>query len=171
MVLGGGALAAGQSGGDPSPSEDPSLYDKGQLTEYDKRVIQRAGQDETDPYWDKQNAMSKNVGFCGAAIPMALLMTTMVMLGAVPTAGPPPQQRRVPRARWRPRLSVLGILGGLLGSLGSVALMELSGTVYPTRTWTIEALAGGLLVGLIIPSLGNAIAVWRINRRRAARFG
>lgn len=172
MVVAGGALAAGQGGGDPSPSEDPSLYDQGQLTEYDNRVISRAGQDDPgDAAWGRQVAKMKNVGFCGAAIPMALWMTTMVMLGAVPTAGPPPQRRLVPRARWRPRLSVLGILGGLLGSLGSVALMELSGTVYPTRTWTIEALAGGLLVGLIIPSLGNAIATWRINRRRAARFG
>jgi hypothetical protein len=101
---------------------------------------------------------------------MALMMTTLVMMGAVPMVGVPQQARRVPRARWRPRLSVLGILGGLLGSLGAVVLMELNGNVYPTRTWTVEALVGGLLVGLIIPSAGNAIAVWRINRRRAARF-
>ena len=65
---------------------------------------------------------------------------------------------------------MLGVLGGLLGSAGAVILMELNGNVYPTRTWTIEALVGGLLVGLIIPSLGNAVAVWRINRRRAAMF-
>src|SRR4029077_1574888 len=104
---------------------------------------------------------------CGAALPMALVMTTLAMMGAVPTVGVPQQQMRFPRARWRPRLSVLGVLGGLLGSVGAVALMELNGNVYPTRRWTIEAVVGGLLVGLIIPSLGNAVAAWRINRRRA----
>jgi hypothetical protein len=178
MVLGGGAVAAGQSGGETDASasmdggEPKSLYDQGQLTEFDNRVIMRAGQaDPGDASWEKQLGKMKNTGFCGAALPMALLMTTLVMMGAVPPGGVPQQRPRVPRARWRPRLSVLGILGGLLGSLGAVLLMELNGTVYPTRQWTIEALVGGLLVGLIIPSLGNAIATWRINRRRAARFG
>ncbi|HXA29295.1 MAG TPA: hypothetical protein VN193_11185 [Candidatus Angelobacter sp.] len=177
MVLAGGALAAGQSGGESDVSasmgggESQSLYDQGQLTQFDNRVIMRAGQDDPgDASWQKQLGKMKNTGFCGAALPMALVMTTMVMMGAVPTVGVPQQRLQVPRARWRPRLSVLGILGGLLGSLGSVVLMELNGTVYPTRRWTVEALAGGLLVGLIVPSLGNAIAAWRINRRRAARF-
>ena len=176
MVLAGGAVAAGQGGGETDASASMggggSLYDQGQLTEYDNRVIMRAGQDDPgDAAWQKQLGKMKNVGFCGAALPMALLMTTLVMMGAMPPGGVPQQGPAFPRARWRPRLSVLGILGGLLGSAGAVVLMELNGTVYPTRQWTIEALVGGLLAGLIIPSLGNAIAVWRINRRRAARFG
>jgi hypothetical protein len=177
MVLAGGAVAAGQSGGESDASasmgggEGLSLYDQGQLTEYDSRVLIRAGQaDPGDANWEKHLRQMKNTGFCGAALPMALVMTTLVMMGAVPTVGVPQQPLQVPRARWRPRLSVLGILGGLLGSLGSVVLMELNGNVFPTRRWTVEALVGGLLVGLIVPSLGNAIAAWRINRRRRARF-
>ncbi len=174
MVLAGGALAAGQSGGDDfsmstDGGEPKSLYDQGQLTEYDSRVLVRAGTaDPGDAQWEKHLDKMKNTGFCGAALPMALLMTTMVMMGAVPTAGVPQRSVQVPRARWRPRLSVLGLLGGLLGSLGAVVLMELNGNVYPTRQWTIEALVGGVVVGLVVPSLGNAIAAWRINRRRAA---
>ncbi len=177
MVLAGGVVAAGQSGGETDASasmdggEPKSLYDQGQLTEFDNRVIMRAGQDDPgDAAWQKHLGKMKNVGFCGAALPMALLMTTLVMMGAVPTGAAPQQRPRFPRARWRPRLSVLGILGALLGTVGAVVLMELNGNVYPTRRWAIEALVGGLLVGLIIPSLGNAIATWRINRHRAARF-
>lgn len=176
MVVAGGALAAGQGGGEDASAsmaggDGNTMYDRGELTAYDNRVITRAGADEgNDPAWNTQLTKMKNVGFCGAAVPMALMMTTLAMMGAVPVGAAPQQPRRIPRAHWRPRLSVLGILGGLLGSLGAVALMELNGTVYPTRTWTIEALAGGVLAGLVIPSLGNAIAVWRINRRRAARF-
>jgi hypothetical protein len=175
MVAAGGAVAAAQSGGetDASASMDGggTLYDQGQLTEYDNRVIMRGGQaDPGDAAWEKHLGKMKNTGFCGAALPMALLMTTLVMMGALPPGGVPQERPRFPRARWRPRLSVLGILGGLLGSLGAVVLMELNGNVYPTRQWTIEALVGGLLVGLIVPSLGNAFAAWRINRHRAARF-
>src|SRR5262249_49239090 len=127
MLLAGGAVAAGQSGGESGVSASmdagapPNLYDQGQLTEYDNRVIMRAGADDPrDRAWQRQLDKMKNVGFCGAALPMALLMTTLVMMGAAPTVGGPQQQLRYPRARWRPRLSVLGILGGLLGSLGAV---------------------------------------------------
>jgi hypothetical protein len=180
MVAAGGLIAAGQGGGEGDVSasmgwgDDATKYDKGELTEFDQRVIMRGGADDPgDASWNKQLNKMKNTGFCGAAVPMALMMTTLAMMGAVPTAGvsgAPKQELQFPRARWRPRLSVLGILGGLIGSLGAVVLMELSGSVYPTRQWTIEALVGGLLVGLIIPSLGNAFATWRINRRRAALF-
>ena len=63
------------------------------------------------------------------------------------------------------RLLVYDLGGGTF----DVSIMELNGNVYPTRRWTIEAVVGGLFVGLIVPSLGSAVAAWRINRRRAAR--
>ncbi len=107
---------------------------------------------------------------CGLMLPMALLMTTLALIGVVPAvpgmgAAPAP---RVRPARWRPRLSVLGIAGALIGSVCAVVFMELNANVYPTRAWTIRAVIGGLLVGLVLPSLGSAFAVWRCNRKIAA---
>jgi hypothetical protein len=109
---------------------------------------------------------------CGSALPMALLMTALVMTGAMPMApgvasrpAPP-----LPRARWRPRWSIIGTLGGIIGSLFTVFFMELNGTVYPTRAYTIKALVAGFLVGLILPSLARIVAVRRTNRRIAAKY-
>jgi hypothetical protein len=156
MVAGSGAAAAMQSG----PSDEAEFA--GTIKRRDVALLVGMGDEE---------AGSDMLACCGLALPMALLMTALAMTGAlpaVPATGPAPRRPR--RVRWRPRLSVLGILGGILGSAGAVVFMELNGNVYPTRRWTIEAVVGGLLVGLIVPSLGSVIAVWRINRRRAARF-
>jgi hypothetical protein len=109
---------------------------------------------------------------CGSALPMALLMTALVMTGAMPVAPgvASPKAPRLPRARWRPRWSIIGTLGGIIGSLFTVFFMELNGTVYPTRAYTIKALVAGFLVGLILPSLARIVAVRRTNRRIAARY-
>jgi len=162
MVAGGAVLASAQGGGDgeAAPALQSGGGDAAAITRTDLATIAGGGDTE----------LGKNLlRCCGFALPMALLMTTMAMMGALPVAsGGPVGASRVPRVRWRPRLSVLGILGGILGSAGAVVFMELNGNVYPTRRWAIEAVVGGLLVGLVVPSLGNAVAAWRINRRRTA---
>ena len=164
MVGGGTALAAAQKD-DTSASPFAAGGEDGRPTLYDTKVIRSAGR----PVFEEgELGFAKSVGVCGAALSSALVMTTLAMMGALPTAATEPAgPSGPPRAAWRPRLSVLGLLGGLLGSAGAVVLMELNGNVFPTRRWTAEALVGGLLAGLILPSLGNAIAVIRINRRRA----
>ena len=69
------------------------------------------------------------------------------------------------RARWKPRISILGSLGGLLLGLSAVVLLQQYSLLYPTREILIGGLVVGLLVGgLLIPSLFRRIAVRRINR-------
>ncbi len=82
-------------------------------------------------------------------------------------AGPPTASKpatRLPRVRWRPRLSVAGTVGGLLAGAGTVVLLQQYAVVYPTRAVAIEGLVGGLAVGLVMPSLLRVFAVWRANR-------
>jgi hypothetical protein len=82
--------------------------------------------------------------------------------GGAPAAAEP--ATRLPRAGWRPRISVVGIIGGLLAGVGTVVLLQQYAVVYPTRAVAIEGLAGGLALGLVIPSLLRVFAVWRLNR-------
>src|SRR5215469_5216568 len=94
----------------PGPLDETALDQKtGQFVEpvYSSHFDGQAHQERFDTRW---------VPVCGLALPMALLMTTMAMVGALP-AGPlgPTTPARV-RVRWRPRLSVLGIAGGIIGA-------------------------------------------------------
>jgi hypothetical protein len=101
-----------------------------------------------------------------AALP-ALLLTGMTMAaggGPPPAAGP---ATRLPRAGWRPRISAVGLIGGLLAGAGIVVLLQQYALVYPTRAVAIEGLVGGLALGLIIPSLLRVFTVRRVNRALA----
>jgi len=94
----------------------------------------------------------------------ALLLTGAAMTaggGAPPAAEP---AARLPRVGWRPRISVVGLIGGLLAGAGIVVLLQQYAVVYPTRAVAIEGLVGGLALGLIIPSLLRVFAVRRVNR-------
>jgi hypothetical protein len=102
--------------------------------------------------------------FCLPFVLPALLLTGAAM-AAGPGAPPAPKQGvRLPRAAWRPRISVVGVLGGLLAGAGIVVLLQQYAVVYPTRAVAIEGLVGGLALGLIIPSLMRVFAVRRVNR-------
>lgn len=96
----------------------------------------------------------------------ALLLTTAAMVGG----GPPPEpgpRARLRRVRWRPRVSAVGLMGGLMAGAGAVVLLQQYALVYPTRAVAIEGLVGGLALGLIMPSLMRIFAVRRLNRRIA----
>lgn len=106
-------------------------------------------------------------GCCGFFVLPALLLTGAAMAAG---AGPPPAAEpavRLPRARWRPRISAVGLVGGLLAGAGIVVLLQQYAVVYPTRAVAIEGLVGGLALGLIIPSLLRVFAVRRVNRALA----
>ena len=93
----------------------------------------------------------------------ALLLTGAAMAAG---AGPPPAAEtavRLPRVGWRPRISAVGLVGGLLAGAGIVVLLQQYAVVYPTRAVAIEGLVGGLALGLIIPSLLRVFAVRRVN--------
>ncbi|HLX31415.1 MAG TPA: hypothetical protein VKR79_01475 [Gaiellaceae bacterium] len=92
-----------------------------------------------------------------AALPLFLLLGAGSMLMAV-----------VPvRARWTPRISVVGVIGGLLTGLGAGTLLQEYAIVYPSRTWALIYILGGIAFGLAVPSLARVRAVRRWNRRHA----
>lgn len=66
-------------------------------------------------------------------------------------------------ARWTPRVSVVGILGGIVGAFGVVVLLQQYGRAYPTRSLLVVALAMGAITGVALPSLGRLYAVHRWN--------
>ena len=71
-----------------------------------------------------------------------------------------------PRVRWKPRISILGLVSGLLLGLGSLILVQQYSIAYPTRNLAIAFVVGGLLLsGVILPSLFRVFAVGRANRR------
>lgn len=168
-LAGAGVRAAGESGGDDGPSggDDDGYYD-----------------DDVPFELGPPGAMR----WCFLLTLPALLMTAGAMLGVGPPAGPPggpvagppagpagapgPRTpRQVHLVRWRPRLSILGMITGVLGATGFVVLLQQAGRVFPTATLVIIAWVAGLLVsGLVVPSLARLVAVGRINRRRAARL-
>jgi hypothetical protein len=111
---------------------------------------------------DLKNTLT-DVGLCHFfAFPALLLTGAAMAAGGAPAAAEP--ATRLPRAGWRPRISVVGIIGGLLAGVGTVVLLQQYAVVYPTRAVAIEGLAGGLALGLVIPSLLRVFAVWRLNR-------
>lgn len=75
--------------------------------------------------------------------------------------------RRAPRVRFRPKISVLGILAALVGALFAVVFLQQRGSVFPTPTVGITTLVAGLVVGIALPNIGRVIATARLNRRLA----
>ena len=51
-----------------------------------------------------------------------------------------------------------------MAGAGTVVLLQQYAVVYPTRAVAIEGLAGGLALGLVVPSLLRVFAIWRVNR-------
>ncbi|MFY9614607.1 MAG: hypothetical protein WAT58_04335, partial [Candidatus Dormiibacterota bacterium] len=71
----------------------------------------------------------------------------------------------IPRQGWKPRLSILGLIGGLLTGASVVVLLQQSGKVYPSLTILIVALVvGALLGGVVVPSIFRLVARGRANK-------
>ena len=80
--------------------------------------------------------------------------------------GSPPAQEpgeRLPRVGWRPRITVAGLLGGLLAGAGIVVLLQQYAVTPLTRSLAIEGLVIGLVVGLVLPSLVRVWSVIHVN--------
>ena len=120
---------------------------------------------QRDKYYQEEwERRRRKVGLCSLAALPALLLTGTAMAAG---AGPPPAAEpatRLPRAGWRPRISVVGLVGGLLTGIGVIVLLQQYAVVYPTRAVAIEGLVGGLALGLIIPSLLRVFTIRRVNR-------
>jgi len=150
----GGAAARAAAPGPPPPIPDPLRQ------EWERRQRE----------WEERRRQERE-GLFGCswwALP-ALLLTAVAMVGGGAGAPPSPTSPAVatggvPHARWRPRLSVLGIICSLLGAIGVVVLLQQYGKVFPTRLVVIYALVAGLAAGVAVPSLLALIGVFRTNR-------
>jgi hypothetical protein len=119
-------------------------------------------EEDSEDVRDLKNTLT-DVGLCHFfAFPALLLTGAAMAAGGAPPAAEP--ATRLPRAGWRPRISVAALIGGLMAGAGIVVLLQQYALVYPTRAVAIEGLVGGLAVGLIIPSLLRVFAVRRVNR-------
>ena len=70
--------------------------------------------------------------------------------------------------RWRPRISVMGITGGVAGGASVLAMLQEYGRFFPTTAVSYRAVLVGAGVGIVVPSLARILAVRRANRRLAA---
>lgn len=104
--------------------------------------------------------------FCGFFALPALILTTAAMA----TGGGQPVSRadvRLPRATWRPRITVVSVLGGLLAGAGIVVLLQQYAVAPLTLTLAILGLAIGLAVGIVLPSLIRVWSVTHVNGKVA----
>jgi hypothetical protein len=88
--------------------------------------------------------------------------------GNEPPAATTSTLRRLPRARWTPRITLLGIVCGLIAGVGLAVLLQQYSVAIATRMLLIQTLVLGVVVyGLILPTIGRTIAVMRVNGRIA----
>ncbi|MEA2646272.1 MAG: hypothetical protein QOE92_1355 [Chloroflexota bacterium] len=74
---------------------------------------------------------------------------------------PPAPLRRV---GWKPKLSLMGLLGGLLMGISVMVLLQQLAILYAEREVFLAFSVGGtVLGGIVVPSIFRTIAVNRIN--------
>ena len=114
------------------------------------RVIWEPHERRTSEEWSR--IVLRRYGFVTLVLPALLLMGgAMISSGGQPPA--PERGERLPRVGWRPRITAVGLLGGLLGGAGIVVLLQQYAVAPLTRSLAIEGLVIGLVVGLAVPSL------------------
>jgi hypothetical protein len=109
---------------------------------------------------------------CLSTIAMAMVMLPFMAIsgggGAAPAVGrgaPEP----LPRVRLMPHVTLVGLVAGFLLGAGAVVLAQQYSIEYPTQAVIIRnVVVGVLLYGLVVPTIGKAIAVRRLNGRVAA---
>ena len=111
--------------------------------------------------------------WCVAAI--AIIMTPLLALtggggappsGGAPAAGATAPRRRLPRPPLVPRITLAGLIGGVLAGAGGVVLLQQFAVTYPTTGLAIALVViGAAVYGLVLPTLGYLIGWWRVTRR------
>src|SRR5262249_61197225 len=64
-------------------------------------------------------------------------------LGVIGPPAAPPPARRYRRARWRPRISGIALLSGIVGAVSVLTLLQQYGKLFPTYAMGIRALVAG----------------------------
>lgn len=171
-IAGVAAAGIGAAGQGRSGARSIEQWTTDQLDNLNKAEDQKAQS-------ERQQREAENIGvalsvsgmdrFCFFWALSAIMLTTGAMIGggggAVSAGG---GAGRLPRAHWRPRISVVGFLSGLLGGIGGGVLLQEYAVLFPTRGVAITELVVGVASGLVLPSVGRWFAVRRINRAVAA---
>lgn len=101
---------------------------------------------------------------CFMALPGLLLACGAVPMGAPAGRGGSGMPRvQLQRARWRPRISIFGMLSGFVFSVGGVVMAQQYALAYPTQETLTQWLGSGVLLGIVLPSFFRLFAVWRAN--------
>lgn len=135
------------------------------------------GDDDFNPYAGPDERVARSLippdmrpVVCWSALPMALMLTALAVMGVVGAPGGSARPASVyRRAHWRPMFSVASILSALVGALSVVVLLQQYGRLQPTTRVLITAGVAALLVAIVVPSLLRLIPVSRYNRRVARR--
>ena len=99
--------------------------------------------------------------FCMFAIIPGLILTGAAMATG---ASGPSGGLGLPRASWRPRISISGVIGGIFAGLGFVGILQQSGQVFPNTVTLVLWIGVGLILGVVLPSLIRALNVLSVNR-------
>lgn len=97
---------------------------------------------------------------------IALLALPAMMTVGMGLAAPVPVRGGAgePSARWRFRLSLLGLVGGVLGGLGVVVLLQQYAVAYPTRGVALAGIGAGIVLSLLASNVPQLVAVRRLER-------
>jgi len=95
---------------------------------------------------------------------MVVMLPFMAIAGGGGGASDVPAAKALPRVRWTPHVTLLGLLSGLLAGVGATVLLQQYSIDYPTLAAIIRNVVVGVAVyGLVIPTLGYTLAVRRLN--------
>ncbi|MBI5285522.1 MAG: hypothetical protein HY874_10555 [Chloroflexi bacterium] len=117
------------------------------------------------------NPLGALFGCLGALVFAVITLPLRLPFMAISSGGdsapaPASKPRRFPRARWTPRITILGIICGLIAGAGAAVLLQQYSIAIATRALLIQMLIAGVVVyGLVMPTIGRTIAVMRVNGR------
>jgi len=152
-VLGmlGAGLGGGGGGGDPGPPVTPADVKK-------EEENQKTRADLPEDYSPVDAADDASRGWCFLfsvlLIPLVLVLPLLFGRNALAMGVVAPAVR-VRRRMWP---FVVGPLSGLLTGLGVGVLLQQYSIVYPTRTYAIVYIAGGILLGLAVPVFRRSLS-------------
>jgi hypothetical protein len=156
-VLGmlGAGLGAGGGGGASGPGGSVTQDDV--KKEEDIKIEQERVDEYGNPLDQADAVLEQKRGWCLllalaalVALPLLLLFGSSAALMAVVAPAV-----KVRRRTWP---FVLGAFGGLLTGLGAGVLLQEYAIVYPTRTYGIIYIVGGILFGLAVPLLRRSLS-------------
>jgi hypothetical protein len=150
-VLGAG-LGAGGGGGDPEPPVTPDDVAK-------EEEHQKTRADVPEDYSPEDAADDASRGWCFLfsvlMIPLVLVLALLFGRSALAMGVVAAPAVKVRRRAWP---LVVGPISGLLTGLGAGLLLQQYSIVYPTRTYAIVYVAGGIVFGLAVPLLRRSLS-------------